>query len=97
MSEMFAEFKHNPWLELMLTVKGWEGGFSQSDKDALIHGLNVIRTAMIQPVGTSCAYRVEGAVSDAEYSHAVLSVITCSMALWLSGKLFDVDCDSDDD
>ncbi|WP_417064460.1 hypothetical protein [Gordonibacter urolithinfaciens] len=89
----FAEFRHNQALEAMLTFAGWQGGFSEADRRAMADGCNVIRTALVQPVGTSCSERVEGAVSDAEYSRAVMCVLASAMCLWLSGKLEEVACD----
>ena len=93
MGGAFAEFRHNEALEAMLTFAGWQGGFTESDKTAMAEGCNVLRTAMVQPVGPSCAERVEGAVSDAEFSGAVLRVLASAMCLWLSGKLEEVRCD----
>lgn len=89
----FAEFRMNPSLEMMLTFKGWSGGFTASDRDAMERGLNAIRTAMVQPVGTKAADRRTDAVSDAEFSRAVLSVIASAMALWMSGRLDAVEVD----
>lgn len=92
-AESFAEFRTNPTLEAMLTLSGWRGGFTAADSDAMALSLSVIRTAMVQPVGTSAASRSTGAVSDAEYGHAVLSVITSAMCLWLSGRLDGIGVD----
>lgn len=89
----FAEFRHNQALEAMLTFAGWQGGFSESDRRAMAEGCNVIRTALVQPVGTAAAGKCPGAVSDAEFSGAVLRVLAASMVLWLSGKLAEVACD----
>lgn len=92
-NETFAEFRHVPALEAMLTFAGWQSGFTEHDRDALVDGLQTLRTAMVQPVGTAAASKCHGAVSDAEFSGAVLRVLAASMVLWLSGKLAEVACD----
>lgn len=89
----FAEFRHVPALEAMLTFAGWQQGFTEADRDALVDGLRTLRTALVQPVGPSAAERRPGAVSDAEFSGAVLRVLAASTVLWLSGKLAEVACD----
>ena len=89
----FAEFRHVPAMEAMLTFAGWRGGFTESDRESMAEGLNTIRTAMVQPVGTSASDRCPGAVSDAEYGRAVMCVVASAMALWLSGRLAEVGVD----
>ena len=70
--------------------------FTESDRRAMVDGLQIIRTAMAQPVGaTSAASRVKGAVTGREYDRAVMQVICSAMQLWLSGKLGEVECDRD--
>ena len=78
---------------LSLDEMGHERGFTEADRDAMAEGLDVIRTAMVQPVGTAAASRVSGAVSDAEFSHAVMRVTLAAMRLWLSGRLAKVEVD----
>ena len=91
---MFESFKLNPTLEAMLTFTGWSGGFSQADKDALAMSLDTIRTAMVQPVGSTpdAKRRDQRCVTDAEFDRAVMVTISSAMAMWLSGALEKVEC-----
>lgn len=75
-STPFAEFRHIPMPETMLTFAGWRGGF------------NTIRTSMVQLYGANAdaKWRDSRAVTDAEFDRAVMSVLTSAMCL-LSGKL----------
>lgn len=90
---MFENFKSKQTLEMMLTFTGWRGGFSQADKDALARSLDTIRTAMVQPVGsTSDAKRRDSrCVTDAEFDRAVMVTVASAMAMWLSGALEKVE------
>lgn len=90
---MFETFKTNPTLEAMLTFTGWRGGFSQADKDALASSLDTIRTAMVQPVGSTpdAKRRDQRCVTDAEFDRAVMVTIAAAMAMWLSGALEKVE------
>lgn len=67
--------------------------FTESDRRAMVEGLDVIRVACVQPVGTSAASRVPGAVSSAEYERAKMMVVMGAMQLWASGKLDLVEVD----
>lgn len=67
--------------------------FTESDRRAMVDGLDVIRVACVQPVGTSAAHRVPGAVSSAEYERAKMMVVMGAMQLWASGKLDLVEVD----
>lgn len=67
--------------------------FTESDRRAMEEGLDVIRVACAQPVGTSAASRVPGAVSSAEYERAKMMVVMGAMQLWASGKLDLVEVD----
>lgn len=58
-------------------------------------GLDVIRVACVQPVGTSASERVKGAVSSAEYERAKMMVVMGAMQLWASGKLDLVEVDAE--
>lgn len=91
----FARFRHEPALEAVLTFAGWQGGFSEADRDAMAEGLQTIRTAMVQPVGATPAAKGRRAdcVTDAEFDGAVVRVLGAAMCLWLSGKLGEVACD----
>ena len=64
-----------------------------SDRRAMVEGLDVIRVACVQPVGTSASERVKGAVSSAEYERAKMMVVMGAMQLWASGKLDEVEVD----
>lgn len=69
--------------------------FTESDRRAMVDGLEIIRTALVQPVGaTDAASRVKGAVTGREYDRAVMQVICSAMQLWTSGKLGEVACDA---
>lgn len=95
----FDAFKHSPVMEAMLTFAGWQHGFTAIDKHAMEDGLQTIRTAMIQPVGTGRPGYGSSSdkryVADAEFDRAVMCVLASSMALWLSGKLEGIDVDDD--
>lgn len=67
--------------------------FTESDRRAMAEGLDVIRVACVQPVGTSAAPREPGAVSSAEYERAKMMVVMAAMQLWASGKLDLVEVD----
>lgn len=67
--------------------------FTEGDRKAMVDGLDVIRVAMVQPVGTSASSRVPGAVSSAEYERAKMMVVMGAMQLWASGKLDLVEVD----
>lgn len=94
---MFENFRHCPTLEAMLTFSGWCGGFTSSDRDAMVQGLDAIRTAMVQPCGANASSkgREARAVSDVEFDAAVMRVITGAMCMWISGALGEVACDDD--
>lgn len=67
--------------------------FTESDRRAMADGLDIIRVAIVQPVGQCAASRVPGTVSEAEYDRAVMQVIMAAMQLWSSGKLDEVEVD----
>lgn len=94
---MLKSFKHNPTLEAMLSFAGWQGGFSESDKRAMAESLNTIRTALVQPFGANAdaKKRDSKCVTDVEFDRAVMTVLACSMVMWLSGALDTVQCVGD--
>ncbi len=94
---MLKSFKHNPTLETMLSFAGWQGGFSESDKRAMAESLNTIRTALVQPFGANAdaKRRDSNCVTDVEFDRAVMTVLACSMVMWLSGALDTVQCVGD--
>ena len=67
--------------------------FTESDRAAMVDGLEIIRVAFVQPVGFYGADRVKGAISYQEYDRATMQVVCAAMQLWLSGKLGEVECD----
>ena len=93
----WREYRNNPGLSTMLSIQGWRGGFTESDRAALKRSMETIRNAMCQPVGTTGAAKTRGAdmVTDDEWDVAVMTALACSMALVLSGKLDDVEVDAD--
>ena len=91
---MLKSFQHNPTLEAMLSFAGWQGGFSESDKRAMAESLNTIRTALVQPFGANAdaKRRDSKCVTVVEFDSAVMTVLACSMVMWLSGALDTVQC-----
>lgn len=69
--------------------------FTESDRDAMVDGLEIVRVALVQPVGPRAADRVPGAVSWQEYDRATMQIVCAAMQLWLSGKLGEVECDAE--
>lgn len=89
--ERFAR-QHNTSLMSSMRILGGRT-FTESDREAMIDGLEIIRVAMFQPVGFYSAGRVKGAVSWQECDRATMQVVCTAMQLWLSGKLGEVECD----
>lgn len=93
----FMRFAREQSTILMATLRMMGGQtFTEADRDVMIDGLEILRVAMVQPVGPSAAHRVNGAVTSAECDRAVMQVICSAMQLWLSGKLGEVECDGED-
>lgn len=93
----FKRFARNSTTGMMLGLREMGGRtFTESDRRAMVGGLEIIRTALVQPVGaTDAATRVKGAVTGREYDRAVMQVICSAMQLWLSDKLGEVECDAE--
>lgn len=93
----FERFARNSTTGMMLGLREMGGAtFTESDRAAMVDGLQIIRTAMVQPVGaTDAASRAKGAVTGREYDRAVMQVICAAMQLWASGKLGEVECDAE--
>ena len=92
--EQFERFARNATTGSILALRKLGGAtFTEADRRAIEEGLDVIRVACVQPVGTSAAYRVPGAVSSAEYERAKMMVVMGAMQLWSSGKLDLVEVD----
>lgn len=87
--ERLASFGLNPLEEAMLRFSTWNSEFTAHDREAMEDGLNTIRTAIIQPVGTTPAakQRSSKCVTDAEFDMAVLTIVSSAMVMWLSGAL----------
>lgn len=92
----FERFARNSTTGMMLGLREMGGAtFTESDRRAMVDGLEIVRTALVQPVGaTSAASRAKGAVTGREYDRAVMQVICSAMQLWSSGKLGKVVCDA---
>lgn len=94
--EQFDRFTRNATTGSILALRKMAGAtFTESDRRAMVEGLDVIRVACVQPVGTSAAFRVPGAVSSAEYERAKMMVVMGAMQLWASGKLDLVEVDAE--
>ena len=92
----FERFARHATTGAMLDLRAMGArGFTEHDREAMIEGLEMIRVALVQPVGPRAADRVPGAVSWQEFDRAVMQVICASMQLWTSGKLEGVECDGD--
>ena len=92
--EDFMRFAAGATTGMILTLRKMAGAtFTESDRRAMVDGLDVIRVACVQPVGTSASERVKGAVSSAEYERAKMMVVMGAMQLWASGKLDLVEVD----
>lgn len=90
----FERFAAGATTGMILAFRKMGGAtFTESDRRAMVDGLDVIRVACVQPVGTSAASRVPGAVSSAEYERAKMMVVMGAMQLWASGKLDLVEAD----
>lgn len=92
--EDFMRFARKQSAILMATLRMMGGQtFTEADRHAMEDGLDILRVAMVQPVGPAAGHRVKGAVTSAECDRAVMQVICSAMQLWLSGKLGEVECD----
>lgn len=80
-------------LQTMLSFAEWSGKFTESDRAAMVGGLETIRSAMVQPVGATSAAKSHGAsnVTGAEFDAAVMRVVAAAMVMWLSGALGKVE------
>ena len=89
--EQFERFARNATTGSILALRKLGGAtFTESDRRAMVDGLDIIRVACVQPVGTSASERVKGAVSSAEYERAKMMVVMAAMQLWASGRLDEV-------
>ena len=90
----FERFARDATTGLMLAMRRMGGAtFTASDRRAIKDGLDIIRTAMAQPVGTSAAHRSGGAVSSGEYERAKMQVVMGAMQLDDSGLLDSLEVD----
>lgn len=90
----FERFAAGAATGMILALRKMAGAtFTESDRRAMEEGLDVIRVACVQPVGTSASHRVPGAVSSAEYERTKMMVVMGAMQLWASGKLDLVEVD----
>lgn len=93
----FERFARDHTMGAVLGLRLMDGStFTESDRRIMADGLRTIRTAMVQPVGTTrAAVRVKGAVTDVEYERAKMQVVAGAMMLWASGKLDEVEVDDE--
>jgi hypothetical protein len=93
----FERFARTQSTSMMVSLRAMGGAtFTESDRAAMVDGLEIIRIALVQPVGaTDAAARVKGAVTGREYDRAVMQVVCSAMQLWLSGRLGEVECDAE--
>ena len=91
----FERFARDASAGMILQLRKMAGNtFTESDRRSMVDGLDVIRVAMVQPVGaTRAATKVKGAVTDRDYDRAVMQVVMAAMQLWSSGKLDEVEVD----
>ena len=94
----FERFARTQCTAMMAGLRKMGGRtFTESDRDAMVDGLEIVRVALVQPVGFYCADRVKGAISWQEYDRATMQIVCAAMQLWLSGKLDEVEVDGDGD
>ena len=92
--EDFMRFAREQSMEMMVVLRLMGGQtFTESDREMLVDGLDILRVVMVQPVGPAGAQRVRGAVSRGEMDRAIMQVVCAAMMLWLSGKLDLVEVD----
>ena len=90
----FERFARTQATAMAAGLRGMGGQtFTESDRRAMVDGLEIVRVALVQPVGPRAADRVPGAVSWQEYDRATMQIVCAAMQLWLSGKLEEVGCD----
>ena len=90
----FERFALGATTGMMVGLREMGGAtFTEHDRRAMVEGLGIVRTAMVQPVGLRASGRVDGAVSAQEIDRAYMQVVLSAMQLWSSGKLGEVECD----
>ena len=90
----FERFARDSTAGCILGLRKMGGAtFTESDRRAIEEGLDVIRTACVQPVGTSASGRVPGAVSDLDVNRALIMIACSAMQLWSSGRLDAMEVD----
>lgn len=94
--EDFERFARYATTGTMLGLRKMGGAtFTEADRRSMVDGLEIVRLAMVQPVGaTSAAVRVRGAVTGEEYERGKMQVVMAAMQLWASGKLDLVEVDA---
>ena len=95
--EDFMRFARDCSQGAILALRRMGGAtFTESDRRAMVDGLDVLRTAVVQPVGPSASNRLPGAVSHLDVNRALIMVACSAMQLWSSGKLDEVEVDDGD-
>ena len=93
----FERFARDSAAGFILGLRKMGGNtFTEADRRAMVNGLDVLRTAIVQPVGPSASDRVPGAVSHLDVNRALIMVACSAMQLWSSGKLDEVEVDDGD-
>lgn len=96
-NETFEKFAANATTGTMLALRKMQGNtFTEADRQAMIDGIDAIRTVIVQPVGLSCGQRVGGSVSEQEYERAKMQIVMAALQLWSSGKLERIEVDDAD-
>lgn len=96
-NEIFEKFAANATTGTMLALRKMQGNtFTEADRQAMLDGIDVIRVAIVQPVGLSSRQRVGGAVSEQEYERAKMQIVMAAFQLWSSGKLEGIEVDDAD-
>ena len=90
----FERFARDSAAGLILGLRKMGGNtFTEADRRAMVDGLDVLRTAIVQPVGPSASDRVPGAVSHLDVNRALIMVACSAMQLWASGRLDAMEVD----
>ena len=93
----FERFARDSAAGFILGLRKMGGNtFTEADRRAMVDGLDVLRTAIVQPVGPSASDRVPGAVSHLDVNRALIMVACSAMQLWSSGKLDEVEVEDGD-
>ena len=94
--ETFDKFASKTTLSSILSLRRIDGNtFTESDREAIKDGLDIVRISMVQPVGFGAASRAPGAKSWKEFQRALMMICMGAMQLWSSGKLDEIEVDNE--